>query len=297
MRRITGTVGICLAAVGVLAGLAFGQTTTTSTSTTTTSSLIADPACEKQESSCYHTYEGVRLGDESRGKGCLNWSDADLCFFIDLNCNYVLDAGERTMCDCECDECLPIGATCVMDADCCTGQCINIMGSFECSVMPTTTSTSTSSSTTTSTTVTSTTSTSASVTTTSTSTTTSTTTTTLVETFAEGICYTVIGLRPEHDNLVAWIAPSDNNTIYYVSCHCEGECASSIATLALSDGAGNAITTASTLTCDSGNSTSSFVATNDIPARTLSEGEALLMSVTNSPASYDRVTLCALFTP
>lgn len=285
-------VALCL-----LSSLALAQTTTTSTSTTSSTTLAQQeqPNCQGINESCYSLFEGVQVGNEANNYGCLNWSQADLCFFIDLNCNYVLDPGERTMCACECDECITIGMPCTTDQECCTGQCINHMGDFTCDVFPTTTSSSIASTSTTSTTVTSTTSTTDIVTTTSTTTTSSTTTSTIVETFASSLCETVVGLRPEHDNLVAWIAPNDNNTIYAVACHCEGECASSIATLALSDGAGNAITTTSALTCDVGDGTSTFVTTDDIPARTLNEGEALLLSVTNSPASYDRVTLCVRF--
>lgn len=251
----------------------------------------------------YITFEGVRIGDETRNRGCLNWSEADLCFFVDLNCDYLFDplAGERLMCGSGSGTCVDIGGICTINADCCTGQCvdgicvntcncaqcIDIGGSCtsntECCTgqcvdgvcangggIQSTTSTSL------------------------TPVTTTTTTTLPPMAQAEGECYTILGAR-EGVDLYPWIAPA-SQTVTSVACHCDGQCVTPIATVALIDGTGAIISTVSTLTCGTGTGTSTYVATNAFDTdRNLTEGERLGVRVTNTPASFDEVTVCVTF--
>lgn len=97
------------------------------------------------------------------------------------------------------------------------------------------------------------------------------------------------------DNIDVLISPSAL-TLDAIACHCEGTCASSLATWALSDRAGNSISLTGTLTCSTGtgNSTWASVDTSDTD-RNLTTGEGLEVSVTNSPTSNDYYTVCVRF--
>lgn len=107
----------------------------------------------------------------------------------------------------------------------------------------------------------------------------------------------MVGYAGAEEDVAPWISPSNNEIIYGVSCHCEGECISPLATIGLKDSMGNTISTA-TLTCDTGDAASTYVPTSSMdPDRILSEGERLLFDITNSPGSNDRVTICVKFVP
>lgn len=83
-------------------------------------------------------------------------------------------------------------------------------------------------------------------------------------------------------------------TVAGVACHCQGTCTAPLASFALTDRAGNAITLASTLTCSSGTANSTWVDTSG-GARDLIAGEGLEVNVSNVPASFDRYTICVRF--
>lgn len=97
--------------------------------------------------------------------------------------------------------------------------------------------------------------------------------------------------------MAPWISPSGNETIYAASCHCEGECLIPIATWSLKDSQGNTISFSGPFACSAGDAATTWVDTDaGDPDRVLAEGERLTWTVTNVPASYDRVTLCVRFT-
>lgn len=97
------------------------------------------------------------------------------------------------------------------------------------------------------------------------------------------------------DNIDVLIAPSAL-TVDAVACHCDGACTASLATWALSDRAGNSINLSGSLTCSTGATSSTWTSVDGgDPDRNLVTGEGLEVSVTNTPASYDRYTLCVRF--
>jgi len=100
------------------------------------------------------------------------------------------------------------------------------------------------------------------------------------------------------DDVEFWIA-SKATTVAAVGCYCQGTCATTTAQFALSDRAGNAIALSGggNLSCGTGTSASTFTNTDSGDAdRDLVTGEGLRFSVTNSPASVDKVTLCVRYT-
>lgn len=83
-------------------------------------------------------------------------------------------------------------------------------------------------------------------------------------------------------------------TVSGVACYCAGDCVSPIATFSFADRAGNAVSLASTLTCATGTGNSTWTSFTG-PNASLITGEGFEVSVSNSPASEDRVTLCVRF--
>ena len=82
-----------------------------------------------------------------------------------------------------------------------------------------------------------------------------------------------------------------------VACHVDGVATAPIPTIAILDRAGNTISLTGTLTCSSTPaSVSTWVTTNLADAdRDLILGEGLVFNVTNTPGSFDRVTVCVRF--
>lgn len=106
-------------------------------------------------------------------------------------------------------------------------------------------------------------------------------------------CTIIPRAESSSDNIEMLIAPTAMS-VNGIACYCDGDCVSPIATLALKDRAGNAIPFDTTLTCATGSSDSTWATISD-SNRNLITGEGLLVSVSNSPASADRVTVCVRF--
>jgi len=112
-------------------------------------------------------------------------------------------------------------------------------------------------------------------------------------------CVTIEGLRAGTTGYGFWIAPR-NQRVAEAGCHCEGQCTGPRATLALSDRSGNAIslTGGGDLSCSIAAASTTYVTTDGADTdRDLVAGEGLKFSVTNTPATNDKVTLCVKLSP
>lgn len=118
-------------------------------------------------------------------------------------------------------------------------------------------------------------------------------TNTLVPYLGAGPACVTLGSAAASDDNVPILIAHLATEVKAVACRCEGTCTASVATVALEDGSGNAISLASTLTCTTGTTAATWIATSTGDAdRNLIVGEALRFDVTNTPGSADWLTVC-----